>query len=454
MRNFGNRVRFKYTGIKLQTFRGIGTDIVQEFGFDPLLLDFFKKLIISFLIGILIGIEREYRSQEHAIFAGVRTFAITCITGMLSSFAALSAGPELMYITALFFAAIASIITYSKIFLFQRIGVTSPISLFLTFLLGVFVGYDYCLFAIVCAILLTFLLMGKQPMHQFVENLSREELLNAMQFLVVAFILYPVIPDTKFFGLINLKSGLMIVVLVSLVSFSSYVLLKKFGASKGLSYSGTLGGFVNSEATTGALAGLSKKSEEMADPVLRGLLLCNTAMLVRNLLVAFIVDPSGQTTFLMLPPQFAVILLSILIVLKRGKQFSLTESEGLSIQSPFSLGPAFKFGLAFTLILIVGNTANQVAGTAGIYATSIGALVSSSGVIVSVALLAVNGSISYTTAANTAVLASLISTLNKVLLTKISGSEKLFSLVKIRFVLLAFTGLIALILWSYHLNGL
>lgn len=402
----------------------------------------------------MIGIEREHRSQAHEIFAGVRTFAITCVAGMLSAFVALSAGPGLLYITALFFAAISCIIAYSKIFLFQRIGVTSPISLFLTFLLGAFVGYDYCLFAIVCAILLTFLLIGKQPMHRFVENLSREELLNAIQFLAVAFILYPIMPDNKFFGLVNLKSGLMIVVLVSLVSFSSYVLLKKYGASRGLCYSGALGGFVNSEATTGALAGISKKSEAMAVPVFKGILLCNTAMLLRNLLVAFIVDPSGKTTFLMLPPQFAVILLSVLIVLKGNKKLCLTEEEGLSIQSPFSLGPAFKFGLAFTLILIVGNTANEVAGTAGIYATALGAFVSSSGVIVSVALLAVNGSISYTTAANTAVLASLISTVNKIFLTKISGSQELFSLAKIRFGMLASAGLLALVLWSYYLNGI
>lgn len=405
------------------------------------------------MIGILIGIEREQRSQDQKIFAGVRTYAITCITGMLSTIVALSAGPAMIYITALFFTLIASIITYSKIFLYQRPGVTTPISFFLTFLLGVLVGYDYCLFAIVGAILLTFLLLQKQPLHRFAESLSKDELLNAMQFLAVAFVLYPVMPDTRFFGLVNLKSALMIVVLVSLVSFSSYVLLKKFGASRGLCYSGALGGFVNSEATTGALAGLSKKSKAMADPVFIGLLLCNTAMLLRNLLVAFIVDPSGKTTLMMLPPQFAIILLSLIIVFKRNRDVCLPGKETLSIQSPFSLGPAFKFGAAFTLILIIGNTAHQVAGTAGIYATALGAFVSSSGVIVSVALLAENGSISTATAANTAVLASLISTANKVILTKISGSGELFSLTKTRFGLIVSSGLVALIMWSYYLTG-
>jgi uncharacterized membrane protein (DUF4010 family) len=327
--------------------------------------------------------------------------------------------------------------------------VTSPITLFFIFIQGVLVGYGYGLFAIVSAVVVSFLLIQKKPLHEFAGNLTKEELLNAMQFLAVAFILYPVMPEKKIFGLVDLKTAILIVVLVSLISFLSYVLLRKFGAKKGLCYSGFLGGFVNSEATTGALAGISKKSSGMAEPVLVGVLLCNTSMLIRNLVVAFIVDPSGKTTLLMLPPQLAVILLSALFVLRKNKNLCPIGTETLEIKSPFSLVPAFKFGAAFTLILIIGSTANEVAGTAGIYATALGAFVSSSGVIVSITLLAVSGNISYMTAANTAVLASLISTINKILLSKISGSNELYSISKTVFGLITLTGVAALFLWSY-----
>lgn len=214
-----------------------------------------------------------------------------------------STGPGLVYVSTFFFAAICSIITYSKIFLFKRIGVTSPISLFFIFLMGILVGYDYGLYAIVSSIVVSFLLIQKQPLHQFAGNMTKEELYNAIQFLAVAFILYPVMPEKKFFGLVNLRYAILIVILVSLISFLSYVLLRKFGATRGMCYSGFLGGFVNSEATTAALAGLSKKAVEMAEPVLTGILLCNISMLIRNLALALIVDPTGQTTLLMLPPK-------------------------------------------------------------------------------------------------------------------------------------------------------
>lgn len=397
----------------------------------------------------MVGVEREHRSQDHEIFAGVRTYSITCITGMLVAVGSELAGPGLVYVATLFFGAICAIITYSKIFLYRRIGVTSPISLFFIFVTGVLVGYDYGLYAIVSSIVVSFLLIQKQPLHHFAGNLTREELYNAVQFLAVAFILYPIAPEKELFGLINLKTAMLIVILVSLISFLSYVLLRKYGTQRGLCYSGFLGGFVNSEATTAALAGLTKKTDEVIEPVLTGILLCNISMLIRNLGLAFIVDPTGQTTFLMLPPQLVIIFASVAMVFKHNKKICPTgEGSKLKIESPFSLRHAFEFGIAFTVILIVGDFANQIAGTAGIYATALGALVSSSGVIVSVTLLAVSGNISYETAANTALLASLVSTLNKILLSKISGSTSLFSVTKNIFGIIAIIGAIAVVLWS------
>lgn len=421
---------------------------IEDFGFDPVFLDFMKKLAIAFLIGIMVGIEREHRTTEHEIFAGVRTYSITCITGMLTAFVSEATGVGFVYVVALFFGAICSIITYAKIFLFNRIGVTSPISLFFIFVMGVLVGFNYGLFSITSSIVVAFLLVQKKPLHQFAGNLTKEEIYNAIQFLAVAFILYPVMPDREFFGVINLRSAILIVILVSLISFLSYMLLRKFGTKRGINYSGFVGGFVESESTTVALAGFSKRAEEMVDPVLTGILLCNISMLIRNLVLALIVDPTGQTTLYMLPPQAVIILVSIIIALRHNKKFCPIDGGELKIESPFSLGQAFKFGVAFTLILVIGSFAYKIAGTAGIYATALGAFVSSSGVIVSVTLLAVSKNISYATAANTAVLASLISTVNKILLSKISGSSSLFSLARNNFGIIAVIGTLALLLWN------
>lgn len=74
-------------------------------------MEFLTKLAIAFLIGIMVGVEREHRGLEHEIFAGVRSYSITCITGMLVALASESIGPGFVYVATLFFAAICSILS-------------------------------------------------------------------------------------------------------------------------------------------------------------------------------------------------------------------------------------------------------------------------------------------------------------------------------------------------------
>lgn len=428
------------------------TNGLYEFMPDQVLSGFLQKLALSLMIGILVGIEREHRRKVEEIFAGVRTFALACITGMFAAYVAGLLGSGILLITTFFFALLCIILAYMKNIVYRQPGLTSPIALFCTFLLGVMVAEDYYLFAIVGAVVLTFLLIEEKPLHTFAEQLSDEEILNAVQFLIVVFILYPIVPDEPIFGVVNLKSAILIVVIVAFISFASYLLLKKFGTRGGISYSGLLGGFVNSEATTSALSSMSKKRIGLINATYIGILLSNTSMLVRNLVIAMVVDPSGRTALFMLPPQLMIIIVSSLIVMTRGKAFGAM-NETLEIKSPFALGPAFKFGAGFTVLLIIAKTANDIVGSTAVYATALGGIVSSAAVTVSMAALAVDGSVSFTTAAETAVIASIISTLNKVILIKISGSKELLKLSRNTFVLLSLIGVLTLAGWGYYLRS-
>ena len=427
------------------------TDLINYIGLDPVSIDFLQKLGLSLMIGILIGIEREHRRASKKISAGVRTFALAGMVGMITTFVSGLIGIEILIIATIFFAFLCSTIAYAANIVYGQPGIISPIALFCTFLLGILVAMDYYLFAIVGAVMLTFLLIEKKPLHSFAENISDYDILNAVQFLAVAFILYPIMPDEMLFGIVNPRSAILIVVLVSMISFSSYVFLKKFGTRGGISYSGLLGGFVNSEATTGALSSMSKNISTLTDATYVGILLTNTAMLVRNLIIALIVDPTGKFALLMLPPQLIIIIASLFIALLKRKSFDTTD-EQLKIKSPFAIGPAFKFGAGFTIILILATIANDVAGPIGIYAMALGGFISSAAVTVSMASLAVNGSISFTTAAQAAVLASIISTSAKIVLVKMSGSNELFVRSRNTFAVLALVGIIALAGWSYYMR--
>ncbi len=410
-------------------------------------IEFFQKLALATLIGILIGIEREHRRPEGTeLIAGIRTFTIASITGMISSYLAMTINSGILLISLAFFAIVSAIYIYIKNVVLRQPGITGPIALYSTFLLGVLIAYDLYLIAIVGAVIITLLLAEKRPLHSFATNLTDEEIQSAVRFLAVVFIIYPITPDELFLGIINPRWILLIVIIVSTISFVSFVIMKQIGAKYGLPISGMLGGLVNSEAAAGAIAGMIKKRKDLVTSGHIGIILTNTAMLSRNLIISFIVDPSGRVLLLMLPPQLVIITLTIAAAIRSRTS---TPADGvIRLESPFALPSAIRFALGFAGLSVVSKFAVMWAGSAGIYATALGGFISSAVVTASAASLAVNNFIPYSTAAWTAVLAGMISTGNKVLLVKWAGTPELMEMVKKTFTGIIIIGIIVLAIWG------
>lgn len=425
--------------------------VPQSFNNMNVTFDFFQKLALAMLIGILVGIEREHRRPEKSeLIAGVRSFTIACIAGMISSYLASAINSGILLISLAFFAVISALYVYIKNVTLKTPGITGPIALYCTFLLGVLISYELYIPAIAGAVVMTFLLAEKRPLHSFATSLTDDEIISAVRFLAVVFILYPLTPDGLYMGIINPRIILLLVIIVATISFISFVMMKELGTTRGIPLSGMLGGLVNSEATTGALAAMAKKKHELVESSFVGIILSNAAMLVRNLVIAFIVDPSGKVLLLMAPPQLVVALLSVAAVIRSRN--GIPVSETIQLQSPFALFPAIKFAFGFTLLSVISKFANMWAGVAGVYATALGGFISSAVVTASAAALAVNGNISFGTAAITAVLASLISTGNKILLVKWSGPQPLVGMINKTFTGFIISGAIVLIAWGIFIG--
>lgn len=413
-------------------------------GLDPALSDFLQKLILSLMIGVLIGVEREHRKTEHEVFAGVRTFAITCVSGMLATFAAGITEPGILLAAALLTVLCGVALMYRTYTLRGKLGMTTAVALYCTFLLGVLVANNYYLFAIISGVIITFLMIEKRPLHSFARKLTDEEILSALRFLAVSFILYPLVPDEPLLGIIDLKATIFIVVVVMFIGFASYISLRRTGAGGGIAYSGLLGGFVSSDATVVALAGLAKQKTGLVDSFHSGVLLAVLSMLISNLIIAVIVDTSGQTAALMAPVHLVMgIVVGALYF--SGREKAGNTSETLELQSPFALKPAFQFGAIFLALQLIGTFAAEYAGTYGVYALAVGGVASSSAVTASVAALVVNGSLSPAMAGQTAVLAGIVSILAKIVLIRVTGSPELEHRSRWGLLLLAAVGTIALL---------
>lgn len=412
-------------------------------------IDFFQKLVLATLIGILIGIEREHRRGNGVeLIAGVRSFTIACIAGMISAYLAITVNTGILLISLSFFALVSAIYLYVKNVTINQPGITGPIALFCTFMLGVFITHNLYMIAISGAVVITLLLAEKRQLHSFAAGLTDIEIQSAVRFLAVVFILYPITPNELFMGIINPRWVLLIVIIVATISFISFLTLKKFGTRYGLPLSGLLGGVVNSEATTGAIAAMAKNREGLVEASFSGIILSNSAMLVRNLFIALIIDP--KVFLLMVPPQVIITILSVVPVIRSRNDIPLNET--IKLESPFALSSAVKFAAGFGALSIFTTFAHRYAGVAGVYATAMGGLISSAVVTASAAVLAVNGNVPYSTAALTAVLAGLISTGNKILLVRWAGPKELLEPIKKTFTKLIGLGVLILIIWGIFLT--
>jgi uncharacterized membrane protein (DUF4010 family) len=152
----------------------------------------------------------------------------------------------------------------------------------------------------------------------------------------------------------------------------------------------------------------------------------------------------------MVIPQILMVIFSAAVVIKSKNNGHVSES--IQLQSPFALSPSIKFALGFAGLSVVTRFANLWAGAAGVYATALGGFISSAVVTASVSALAVGGHISYGTAALTAVLASIISTGNKMLLVKWSGPSGLGTLVNKTFTQFIIVGTIILTAWGFFIS--
>ncbi|MEW6070330.1 MAG: DUF4010 domain-containing protein [Candidatus Thermoplasmatota archaeon] len=428
-------------------------------------LKIIQSLLISVGLGILIGLEREHHkrveSGERAIvIAGIRTFPIIALCGTLlaviTRIASHPNGPisgallpyfSLLIPLGLFgFILLALIMFYAKHQL-ELTGLTTPVAIIATFILGVLIGFELWVVAVVCCVAITLLLVSKRKLHEFASVLTESELMSALGFISVAFVLLPLAPSEPILGIFNLKWMLSIIVFVSVISFVSFLAMKRYGVTKGILFSSLFGGLVNSEATTASLSNHTKSKTELISAVTLGIVISNTTMLVRNLIIAGFADPNFKVLSFMLLPVAIMCAINIAYLLLSPSVPKAEKELKIGIKSPFAIIPATKFGILFVLVASLGYAITHYLGKNWIYLTAVGGFASSGAVIASLALLAYQfpGQVSLSALAGTCMLACVISTLTNIGIASIS-SKKLAKKIAKPLVITAVAGLTVVII--------
>ncbi len=386
----------------------------------------FKAFGEAMAIGLLIGLERNRSfSREETAIAGIRTFTLFSLLGAVCGLL------DHLSVTLVVFAALTVFIAIAYYRdSSESLGMTTEMAALLTFWLG-FLVHRFETLAVSLAIVTVILLAAKKPMHAFVrDQISDTELFDTLKFLAVVFVVFPLLPDRDLgpYGTFNPSRIWFLIILVSSVSYSGYILGRLLGPRQGIRLSALLGGVVSTTAVTMSLAQRVRETPGAARPL--GLIaIAANAVQFPRLLVLIGAVSGGLSLFL--TPGFLVMTLVGLggtLALGRwsGKKKSDDKSPELRVANPYSAWPAIRFGLLFVGISLFTKAANVWFGAqATLLATAIAGMWSVSASALSVAQLIRNGALSVEEAALGVLVALVANAVVKWALAFFQGSRKL-----------------------------
>jgi uncharacterized membrane protein (DUF4010 family) len=402
------------------------------------------RLTISIGISFLIGLERSFSNQEkkeEEQFAGIRTFTLMGVFGFLSALLTRFTGVWLLGVSFAGMMAFVIVSYYRRAATTNSIGSTTEFACILTFLLGALVYYNLILLALVMTVALLLLLTYKPTLHQFVEKLSKKELLAIIQFVIISALVIPFLPDERFgpYDIWNLKDIWKMVILVSGISLVGYLIAKLVG-DKGTIVAGMVGGLVSSTAVTLMFSKRSKKSSKNGDLFSAiAIISACTIMFPRVLVQVFIIN--RQLAEQLWIPIAATTLAGMGAALYLYKHHQEKNEEGsLPLQNPLQFSTAIKFALFYAgvMLLVQYSTANF--GDKGTYlAGLLSGIADLNAITLSMAKMAKSQSAS-AVAINTIMLASLSNTLVKFLIVLVVGNRNLLKSVSVGFVAIFLTG--------------
>jgi uncharacterized membrane protein (DUF4010 family) len=387
------------------------------------------KLAVALALGLVVGAERGWETRDAPAgqrSAGVRTFAFAGLLGCVSGLLAEAYGGMVLAAAALGFGALVVTSYWLTAPRQEDYGITTEVSVLVTFALGALVARGLVIEAVAAAVLLAWALGFKEELHGWLRWLDRRELKASLQLLLIAAVALPLLPNRDLgpWQALNPRLIGLLVLLIAGISYAGYFAVRLAGVRLGLLITAFLGGLASSTAVTVAFARMARARQE--GPVLlgAGIALAAATMAPRLLFEVAVVNRA-------LVPRLALpIALLGLIPLVAAAWVSraaprAAPTEAVALRNPLDLGSALIYGAALTLLFLLVRAADAWLGVGGVYAlTALSAIADVDAVGISLAHAAA-GDLSPDVAATAIVLAAVVNTASKAILAAAIGGAEL-----------------------------
>ena len=410
------------------------------------LTDVLGDLGVALGLGLLVGLQRESAASP---LAGLRTFPLVTLLG--ATCALLSAGTS-GWVLAAGLVAVAAATAMGNAARLRlpspEPGITTEVSLLLMYALGAYAVLGHRAVAVVIGGTVAVLLHFKATLHGAVKRLGEGDLRAVMQFVLLALVVLPVLPDATFgpYAVFNPREMWLMAVLIVGLSLCGYIALKFFGERAGIVVGGLLGGLISSTATTVSWSRLTRGRPETARAAALVIVIASTVVYGRVLAEIAAVAPVflrvAAPPLLLLAAAMAV---SAAVLWLRTRGETPVTAEG---QQPASLKTAFTFAALYGIVLLAVAVVNDRFGAQGLYAVSaISGLTDVDAITLSVSRLVGSGQASPELGARLVVVGVLSNLAFKGVMAALLGDRRLRTFVAIVFGLQLLAGAVMLLVW-------
>ncbi|MDR2908097.1 MAG: DUF4010 domain-containing protein [Bacteroidales bacterium] len=340
----------------------------------PHLINFFLVTVFSLLIGLS---QRRIHLQadKTKFFGSDRTFTLIGILGfilyILDDSLMLFAGGGLVL------GVLLGMNYYFKLYHLRRYGITSIITAFLTYCIAPLVITQPIWLTLLVVVTILLITEMKETFVNFAKQLNNDEFITLAKFILIVGIVLPMLPDTPFIegvALTPYKIWLATVV-ISTISYLSYLLNRFVFPKSGIILSGILGGIYSSTATVIILSKKCKTaSEKHVKDYAAAVIAAISMMYVRVLVLLSIFN---QELFTELLPYFAVMILicgsisAFLHFYQHRRVDVLYHEEMKAENNPLEFRVALIFALLFVAFTFVTQYTIEYFGTQGLNVLSI-----------------------------------------------------------------------------------
>lgn len=408
----------------------------------------FYLLIISLLLGLLVGLQRQWAESP---LGGFRTFSLVSVFGTTCALLAEKYGSWLMLVGFLTTLAIivSSHLTKNRSLKTEYTSLASEFAMLLTFASGAIVYSGPIWLAAAISGIVAVILQAKIELHGLAARFSAKELKAIMQFVLISLVILPIVPNKTFgpLDVFNPHDTWLMVVLIVAISLSGYIIYKFFGERAGVLLSGILGGIISSTATTMNYSRLSKENEYVgliSNALI--ILIAWSIVYVRLFVEITVVSPSFQAVWFPLITMFLVSMLSTLWV---WRSVSRQKPHGMPQQTnPTELKTALTFGIIYSCVLFAVAFAKNYFGQRGLTVVAVlSGITDMDAITLSTARLVETKKVLPAEGWPIIIISLISNTFFKGLLVGSLGGKRFFKIIAVPWAATLLAGILLLIIW-------